>query len=97
MIKALTQRGVTKSGRSLLFLGIEDVNIERLRAGKPIKIDGTEIGIECDILIFHGTTSADLIDILRSFGANVPSIDPSQPTVMRSVQEGGPLQKVGKS
>jgi len=56
----------TKDGKRLLGLGLSHVNLDRLREGKPINIDGTSVGIEgLDVLIFAGETEASMAKALK--------------------------------
>lgn len=57
MIKAILARG---RGRSLVFLGLSEMNVVRLREGQPIYIDGRELGLDHDIAIHYGPTEEQI-------------------------------------
>jgi hypothetical protein len=48
-------------GRELIGLGLEEKNLERLRAGDPIHIFGGQMGLPFDILIYYGKDMAALL------------------------------------
>lgn len=59
MIKAI----VTEGDRKLLMLGLSHRNLDKFRDGPLdsfIRIDGKEMGIPFDVLIFSGKTEADM-------------------------------------
>lgn len=61
MIKGLG----TFYGRPTLTLGIEERNLERLRAGEPIHILKEQMpGLPLDILIFYGKDDRELREII---------------------------------
>lgn len=62
MIKA---RGNGPGGRDTIILGLSHGNLDRLRAGEPIKFDGTPYGFAGDVLIFAGETE---ISMARKLG-----------------------------
>lgn len=55
MIKGLI-KATTAGKPSLVFLGIVEENVRRLKAGKPILVRGAEIDIDYDICIAYETT-----------------------------------------
>jgi hypothetical protein len=64
MIKA-TSTG--PDGRTLLLIGLSFGNLDRFRAQPGdtfIKIDGSELGLPVDVVIFSGETEAHLTDLL---------------------------------
>lgn len=64
MISARMPRGDGKP--DMIFLGISEGNIERLKEGKPILLDsGGELELEVAIAIAYGETEADIIDELH--------------------------------
>lgn len=63
MIKAKTINGS-------VLLGIDRENIKRLQDNKPIRVKGSELGIDHDIFIVYGET---LDDIAKEF--NLPAIN----------------------
>lgn len=44
----------------LLIFGLSHGNLDRLRAGRPIRIDLTELGLGGDIVIFAGETEESM-------------------------------------
>lgn len=67
MIKA---RAKGKDGRTLVVLGLSDANLDRLRAqglNGGIKINGSELGIDCDILITSASTEVEITQELARF------------------------------
>jgi len=60
MIKATT---TGPNGRKMLLIGLSFGNLDRFREQPGdtfIKIDGSEIGLPIDVMIFSGETEADL-------------------------------------
>ncbi len=53
MIKAIA---TGKDGRQVLFLGLSDLNVTRLKEGLPIHMHGEEIGAKMDVVIVYGAT-----------------------------------------
>jgi hypothetical protein len=72
MLKA--HAGGEKDGKpfQLVILGLSHMNLERLKEGRPIDIDGTEVGLPegTRILIFAGATeqamARELADLVGS-------------------------------
>jgi len=62
MIKARIKNNV--------LLGVDKENVKRLKQGKPIRVKGSDLGIEVDIFIVYGNT---LSDIQKEF--NLPSVN----------------------
>lgn len=59
MIKFTTTKG---SEKKLIGLGLSHANLDRLRAGHPIFVDGDSMNIEdFDILIFTGSTEEAMV------------------------------------
>lgn len=54
----------------VLILGLSDGNIERLKAGQPIRFTLAGLGVpwEGSIGIFHGKTEADMAKMMRDHG-----------------------------
>lgn len=52
----------------LVLLGLSHRNLDRLRNGEPIKINGGDLGLKADIVIFAGKTEqtmhAELEDLI---------------------------------
>lgn len=64
MIKA-TGKGLT--GRNTLFIGLSHGNLDKFRDGpldSYILIDGKELGLSHDVMIFSGRTEADMSELL---------------------------------
>lgn len=64
---------------NLVFLGLEAKNLEKLKEGRPMLINLSELGVEGDtkICVFYGETVPDLIQILEEkAGFTVPDIQP---------------------
>ena len=65
MIKA---RCTGAGGRKTLLLGIDGENWKRLRDGKPIHINGEEVGMpDMDVLIIGATTMKSLVNQIQPF------------------------------
>lgn len=57
MIKAVIDR----DGKPpLVILGLSRRNVELLTIGKPIKVDGAELGLNANIVIQFGETEEDM-------------------------------------
>jgi len=67
MIKAT---GGSEDGkRRFVLLGLSEMNIGKLREGKPIHIFGSELGIAHDIIIMWGQTEDAMAEeITKHFG-----------------------------
>lgn len=68
MIKAMATGA---DGRSVLILGLSFENLNRLRANPGddhIRIDGKEIGLPIDVVIFAGETEAHCAEALGGIG-----------------------------
>jgi len=62
MIKAICHG---KNGRKIALLGITDMNIQKMREGKPIQIHGEEMGLgNLEIWIITGKDEAALAKTL---------------------------------
>jgi hypothetical protein len=64
MIKA-TGKGMT--GRDTLFIGLSHGNLDKFRDGpldSYILIDGKEMGLSHDVMIFSGRTEAEMADMM---------------------------------
>lgn len=66
-------------GRKIIGLGVEEKNLERLRAGDPIYIFGEEMGLPFDIAIYYGKDMNTLMAMTR------PGIKPE--TVIHDTRE----------
>jgi hypothetical protein len=64
MIKFQAHRGTTK----VIGFGLSDMNIQRLREGKPIYIKGEDWDVEFDVTIFWGRTEDDIAAELEKHG-----------------------------
>jgi hypothetical protein len=58
----------TKNGRKFLVFGLSDGNLLRLTGGSPILVDLAEMGIDAELLIFHGKTEAEMEAMIREAG-----------------------------
>lgn len=58
----------------VVFLGLSDENLKRLKAGQPIKFAGADLKLEgvATVLIFNAPTEADLERLLRDQGYVIP-------------------------
>jgi hypothetical protein len=66
MIKAT---GKGPNGRDTLFIGLSFGNLDKFRAGpldSHIRIDGRELGLSHDVMIFSGRTEAEMADLLAN-------------------------------
>ncbi len=67
MIKAIAKG---PDGRDLLVLGLSFGNLDRFRSQPGdtyIRIDGRELGLDCDVMIFSGETENDLGRMISEF------------------------------
>lgn len=64
--------GTCDDGRTLLFAGISEDNVVRLKAGLPIKANFESAG---NLVIVYGETDEDIIRKLQKAGIKIPSID----------------------
>ncbi len=63
-----------KNGAVLLGFGLEEGNIERLKAGQPIYFQLDELGIEGhDVMIMYGKDQADITKQLEDAGLEMPN------------------------
>ena len=66
MIKATAG---SEDGRKFVLLGLSDMNLTKLREGKPIHVGSAELGIAHDIIIFWGATEdAMAAELTKHFG-----------------------------
>lgn len=66
MIKAT---GKGPSGRETLFVGLSFGNLDKFRAApldSYINIDGKEVGLPFDVMIFSGRTEAEMADMMAA-------------------------------
>lgn len=69
MIKFLASRGRVQ----ILGLGISRANVERLIAGDPIRVIGSEMHLQdLEILLFFGEDERELTRMLKEWGAIGP-------------------------
>ncbi len=61
-------------GRKIIGLAIEDGNIDRLKAGKPIFVQADVLGFEGDIFITYGTDKIAIIRQFKEAGVELPLI-----------------------
>lgn len=71
MIKAT---GQGQNGRKTLYLGLSFANLDKFRAESLdtyIRVDGKELGLPFDVMIFSGETEAHMADLMSGgFGPN---------------------------
>ncbi len=69
----LTARGTGPDGNQVIILGLSRANIEKLTAGKPIRVcrktHGEAIPAGWEIVILFGETEQALFDDLKDIGA----------------------------
>ena len=73
--------GKGPKGRDTLFIGLSHGNLDKFRAApldSYIQIDGRELGLLFDVLIFSGKTEADMVALMANgFGPDTSvTIDP---------------------
>lgn len=59
-----------KDGRSMLIVGLSFGNLDKFRTEPGdtyIKIDGRELGLSSDVVIFSGATEADCAETIKAF------------------------------
>lgn len=62
----------------LIFLGLSDANLERLKAGQPIAFNGSEIGFPGHTFcILAGATEADILREIDEAFTEAPPYTPS--------------------
>ena len=66
MIKAQLSNGA-------LFIGLSDLNIEKLKENRPIVFDGRPFGFQSDVIIVWGTTeeaiARELLSAMKPAGS----------------------------
>lgn len=70
MISARLQGG--ENDRPVILLGIDERNVEGLKKGLPIKLDGKLLELDVDIIISYGARLQDIVDELAHAGVDVP-------------------------
>jgi len=83
MIKALAH---DQEGKAVVFLGITDKNVEKLREGMPIHVDLRDFNeeLEARILIIHGATEEALEETLIGDGkVSVGTVTRDKPLSLR--------------
>lgn len=73
----------TKHNTTLIGLGLEAGNIEKLMGGQPIYIYGKDIGEPVDILIHYGATKERMVEDMKEAGAVLPPEDQWQTSPTR--------------
>ena len=53
---------------NLVGLGLSKMNIRKLKEGKPILVEGAELGIELDIFVMYGNTEKEMVADLHKAG-----------------------------
>lgn len=57
-----------RNGKDVIGLGLSDGNIDLLRNDQPIIIDGSQMDLPHDILIFWGKTEKDMYERFKNEG-----------------------------
>lgn len=70
MLRASARNAV---GRRTLILGLEPGNFERLKAGQPISFNASDLGVDCDILIFAGESPEEMARQLGAAALDIPT------------------------
>ena len=65
MLKAT---GTSAAGRRFVLLGLSDINLDKLRQGKPIHVFGPEVGLDADLILFSGPTEDEMAKELVKLG-----------------------------
>lgn len=52
----------------MVGFGLSAGNIEKLMQGMPIKVNGKDIGIDHDVVIFYGRTEQDMVQMFKDEG-----------------------------
>jgi len=75
MLKAMMEGA---DGTKLYVFGLSHGNLDRLREGRPILIEGSEIGLEGRVLIFAGETEQSMARELADYIGpdTITKIDP---------------------
>ena len=61
-----------KDGTTLVGFGLSEQNVEKLKAGQPIHVEGSQVGLEkVQVLIFYGKTEKEMYDNLKSEGIDI--------------------------
>jgi len=69
MIKFTAKTG---DGRDLIMIGLSELNIEKLKQGMPIAIEGKDLGMPTLMVsIFYGKTEKDMYNELKAAGINM--------------------------
>jgi hypothetical protein len=50
-----------------IFLGLSEVNVQRLREGKPIRAELADLGVSGTVIIFYGETEDKMREDLIEF------------------------------
>jgi hypothetical protein len=71
MVKATVER---EGGGKLLLLGITPENVRRMRAGRPVYVNGKEVGMPgVEVAVMFGETERALLEDLRKQGVELPA------------------------
>lgn len=63
------------TGRKIFGFGLSALNIQLLREGLPISINGEEMGLPGEVLIFYGRTEEIMFRELKKVGLVHPLLD----------------------
>ena len=65
----------TRGDRPYLVLCLEAGNLERLKEGPPIAVDGAKLGLPMDVVIDYAPTQEAMLEKLRATGLEIPPVD----------------------
>ena len=69
----------------IVFIGLSDENIARLRAGLPIRFKADDaLGLDVELVIYHGATEVDMTRELEEHGFLPPGATDQMRDVMRA-------------
>ena len=66
----------SKEGKDILLLGLSGENVKRLKEGKPIHINGSELGLGNDVVVMYGETEAHLYKELKPMIGSQTRVEP---------------------
>ena len=78
MLKAMMQNN---EGKNILLLGLSRENVVRLKEGKPIHINGDELGFENDVILVYGETEEQIYEDLQPMLKSETSFESKDQTV----------------
>ena len=60
---------------NLIGFGLSEGNLKLLREGRPIHIQGAQLGSVDDFIIVYGATERDIVEQMRASGLGVPPVE----------------------